>query len=221
MENKRIIVIGDVHGCPNELDRLLTRVRPRSGDRIVFLGDLINRGPDSHAVIQMARDLGASSLIGNHEARLLHYHETGQTDNLRPHDHKTIKELTDDDWVFLIGMRDRIHIRKLDTVLVHGGFHPWQGWQTQPRSLITIIQSLGADGRPQRRSDDPTAPSWADFWTGPPYVIYGHTPRSEIYRKPASLGIDTACVMGGKLTACILPEREIVQVPAAKTYFSR
>lgn len=160
-------------------------------------------------------------MIGNHEVRLLHYRETGETGALRAHDLKTIKQLTDDDWDFLIRMRDRIHIRKLDTVLVHGGFHPYQAWQTQPRSLTTTIQSIGPGGQPQRRSDDPGAPSWADFWTGPPFVIYGHTPRAEVYRTPSSLGIDTACVMGGKLTACILPDRKIIQVPAAKAYFRR
>lgn len=221
METKRTIVIGDVHGCPRELDLLLALVQPGPRDRIVFLGDLVNRGPDSHAVIQIARERGALSLIGNHEVRLLHYHETGETRILRSHDLKTIKQLTDDDWEYLTRMRDRIHIRKLDTVLVHGGFHPFQAWQTQPRSLITVIQSLGPNGQPQRRSDDPNAPSWADSWTGPPFVIYGHTPRGEVYRTPSSLGIDTACVMGGKLTACILPDRKIVQVPAAKAYFSR
>lgn len=221
METKRTIVIGDVHGCARELELLLAQAQAGTRDRIILLGDLINRGPDSHAVIQIARDHGAASLIGNHELRLLHFRETGDTKSLRPHDLKTIKQLTDDDWEFLIRMRDRIHIRKLDTVLVHGGFHPYQAWQTQPRTLTTYIQTLGVEGQPRRRSDDPNAPSWADFWTGPPYVIYGHTPRSEVYRTPSSLGIDTGCVMGGKLTACILPDRKIIQVPAAKAYFSR
>jgi serine/threonine protein phosphatase 1 len=118
-------------------------------------------------------------------------------------------------------MCDHIHIRKWDTVLVHAGFHPYQAWQSQPRDLISEIQTLGQNNRPQRRADDPIAPSWADFWTGPPFVIYGHTPRFAVYEKPSSLGIDTGCVIGGKLTACVLPEREIIQVPAVKVYFRR
>ncbi|MEZ5275883.1 MAG: metallophosphoesterase [Opitutaceae bacterium] len=218
-EPKRIIAIGDVHGCARELEQLITRANPRPRDRIIFLGDLVNRGPDSRAVVRMARDLKAQSLIGNHEVRLLHYHNTGQTRNLKPHDYTTIKQLADEDWAYLTGMKDRIYIRKLDTVLVHGGFHPHQAWQTQPRSVITEIQTIDAAGRPQRRSKAPDAPVWADFWSGPPFVIYGHTPRPEIYRTPSSLGIDTACVLGGKLTACILPDMEIIQVPAAKAYF--
>ena len=217
----RTIVIGDVHGCPRELEKLLVLTDPRGEDRVVFLGDLVNRGPDSHAVLKLARDCGGKALIGNHEVRLLNYHDTGLTKGLKEHDFKTIRQLNDEDWAYLQTMRDRLHIRKWDVVLVHGGFHPYQAWQSQPRSLITEIQTLGPDNRPQKRAQDPNAPSWADFWTGPPYVIYGHTSRSEVYEKPFSLGIDTACSMGGKLTACILPEREIIQVPAAKTYYRR
>jgi len=217
----RIIIIGDVHGCPRELEKLLSRVDPGNRDRVIFLGDLVNRGPDSHAAVKLARDCGGEALIGNHEVRLLHYHDTGQTNGLKEHDFKTIRQLTDDDWGTLRKMKDRIYLRKKDTVLVHGGFHPYQAWQSQPRSLITEIQTLGPDHRPQRRAQDPSAPSWADFWTGPPFVIYGHTPRFEVYTKPSSLGIDTACVAGGKLTACILPGREIIQVPAAKAYYVR
>lgn len=218
-EKKRIIAIGDVHGCAQELEQLIALVEPQVRDRVIFLGDLVNRGPDSHGVLQIARTLKADALIGNHEVRLLDFHQTGRTQGLKPHDFATIKQMTTQDWAFLRAMRDRIYIRKLDTVFVHGGFHPFQAWQTQPRSLITEIQSLNGAGRPQRRSKDPTAPAWADLWAGPPFVIYGHTPRPEVYRTPSSLGIDTACAMGGKLTACILPGMELVQVPAARVYY--
>ena len=64
-----------------------------------------------------------------------------------------------------------------------------------------------------------SAPAWADLWGGPPFVVYGHTPRHEVYRLKWSIGIDTGCVMGGHLTAYILPERRIVQVKARQNYF--
>jgi predicted phosphodiesterase len=216
---KRTIAIGDVHGCVRELEKLITLINPQERDRIIFLGDLVNRGPDSRGVLRIARQLKARALIGNHEVRLLNYHQTGKTQGLKPHDLVTIKQLVDEDWAFILTMKDRIHSRKLDTVFVHGGFHPFQAWQTQPRGIVTEIQTIDTAGRPARRSKAPDAPVWADYWRGPPFVIYGHTPRPEVYRTPFSLGIDTACVLGGKLTACILPEMEIVQVPAAKAYF--
>jgi predicted phosphodiesterase len=87
----RTIVIGDVHGCPRELERLLVRVEPRKVDSVIFIGDLINRGPDSHAALKLARDCGGQSLIGNHEIRLLDYQESGQTKGLKAHDFETIR----------------------------------------------------------------------------------------------------------------------------------
>ena len=68
-------------------------------------------------------------------------------------------------------------------------------------------------------AEDPTAPHWSELWNGPPFVIYGHTPRPDASRLKWSLGIDTACVLGGSLTACILPEKRIVQVRAREKYY--
>jgi hypothetical protein len=108
----------------------------------------------------------------------------------------------------------------LNLVLVHGGFLPGQPWQRQPAEVVTRIQVIDRDGQPRKRADAPDAPFWADLWNGPPYVIYGHTPRPEIYKLKWSLGLDTACVMGGHLTAFILPEKRFVQVKARQRYFT-
>ena len=78
---------------------------------------------------------------------------------------------------------------------------------------------IGPDGEPHKRSDFPDAPHWSEKWQCPPFVIYGHTPRPEPLRLKWSLGIDTACVQGGALTACILPGKELVQVPAHAAYY--
>ena len=68
-------------------------------------------------------------------------------------------------------------------------------------------------------ADQPDAPAWADFWRGPPFVVYGHTPRREIYKLKWSLGIDTGCVLGGRLTAYVLPEKRFIQVKARQRYW--
>lgn len=219
MSKGRVIAIGDVHGCHAELTDLLNLLSPTAQDFIVFLGDLVNRGPDSHACLEIVRSLRARSLLGNHELRLLTHRRTGDDSVLKEDDRRTIKQLTAKDWEFLEAMPLHQHLPEIDTVLVHGGFLPNLAWQTQPASVVTRIQVIDRDGRPRRRVDAPNAPSWADLWSGPPFVVYGHTPRPEIYERPSSIGIDTACVMGGKLTALTLPEREVVQVPARAKYF--
>ena len=109
---------------------------------------------------------------------------------------------------------------ELNTVFVHGGFLPGEPWQKQPAEVVTRIQVVDADGKPRKRADVPDAPSWADLWGGPPVVVYGHTPRPGVYRLKWSIGIDTGCVMGGHLTAYILPERRILQVKARQRYFT-
>lgn len=214
----RVIAIGDVHGCHEELSKLLKEVAPTAEDFVLFLGDLVNRGPDSHAAVAIARSLRARSLLGNHELRLLNYRRSGDASALKDDDRRTLKQLTREDWEYLEGMALHHYMPALDTVFVHGGFLPGQAWQTQPASVVTRIQVIDRDGRPRKRNDVPNAPFWADQWSGPPYVVYGHTPREEVYERPSSLGIDTGCVYGGKLTALVLPERRIVQVKAKEKY---
>jgi hypothetical protein len=104
-------------------------------------------------------------------------------------------------------------------VFVHGGFLPGRPWRGQPARIVTRIQVIGPDGEPHKRAEYPNAPHWSELWNGPPFVVYGHTPRDEPARTKSSLGIDTGCVAGGKLTACIFPGRELLQVAAREKYF--
>jgi diadenosine tetraphosphatase ApaH/serine/threonine PP2A family protein phosphatase len=108
---------------------------------------------------------------------------------------------------------------ELNTVFVHGGFLPGEPWQKQPASVVTRIQVIDTEGRPRKRADAPDGTLWAERWAGPPFVVYGHTPRPDIFKLKWSVGIDTACVLGGHLTAFILPERRFVQVRARRRYY--
>ncbi len=215
----RVIVIGDIHGCAREFEALLEKVAPTKRDRVILLGDLVNRGPDSARVIALAREHVYRSLLGNHELRLLNFRRTGDPTHLKKSDFDTLKQLSSKDWEYLSQMPLTHQVAGEGTVLVHGGFLPGRRWRSQPSRVVTRIQVIGPDGEPHKRSDYPDAPHWSELWNGPPFVIYGHTPRDEPAKKKWSLGIDTACVSGGALTACILPGRTLVQVPAREKYF--
>lgn len=217
--NGRLIAIGDIHGCHAELAEMFDRLQPQRDDRIVLLGDLINRGPDSCRVLDLARAHRCISLMGNHELRLLKYRRTGDRKYAKEHDLDTFAKLRTQDWTYIENLPLTFEEPELNTVFVHGGFLPDQPWQKQPAEVVTRIQVVTADGRPAKRSAAPGAPVWADLWNGPPFVIYGHTPREEVYKLKWSAGIDTGCVLGGHLTACVLPERRFVQVKARKAYF--
>jgi predicted phosphodiesterase len=215
----RLIAVGDIHGCHAEFAELLNQLELKAGDRVVLLGDLVNRGPDSTKVIDLARSIGAVSLLGNHELRLLKFRKTGDRKYMKEHDLETFDSLRPDDWAYLESMKLTFEEPELNTVFVHGGFMPGEPWQKQPSEVVTRIQVIDKEGRPRKRADAPDAPSWAELWGGPPFVVYGHTPRVEVYRLKWSIGIDTACVMGGLLTAYILPERRILQVKARQRYY--
>lgn len=214
----RLIAVGDIHGCHQEFADLLAQLALTSADRLILLGDLINRGPDSNRVIDLAREHATLALLGNHELRFLNCKRTGDEKHLRGGDFETFSKLRPSDWDYLESMALTHHEPELNTVFVHGGFLPDQPWQKQPANVVTRIQVL-ADGRPAKRSEAPDAPYWADVWSGPPFVVYGHTSRPEIYKLKWSVCIDTACVMGGALTALILPEKRYVQVRARRRYY--
>ncbi len=217
MINERIIAVGDIHGCHSEFAELVEALELRGGDQLVLLGDLVNRGPDSAAVIDLARKTRAISLIGNHELRLLRHRRDPGTFGLRNGDAETFAQLKPTDWNYLEAMPLTHFDKDLNTVFVHGGFMPDEPWNRQPAEIVTRIQSV-SDGKPCKRTDAPDAPLWADLWNGPPFVVYGHTPREEVHKLKWSLCLDTGCVLGGYLTAYILPEKRLLQVKARKRY---
>jgi len=216
----RLIAIGDIHGCHKEFADLLERLDLGKDDRLILLGDLINRGPDSGKVVELAREHATASLLGNHELRHLNYRRTDDPSHLKNYDYETIKQLRGKDWDYLESMKLTYEDPDLGVVFVHGGFLPGRPWQRQPARIVTRIQVVGKDGEPHKRSEMPDAPHWSTLWEGPPFVVYGHTPREDIARTKWTLGLDTACVLGGSLTAYILPEKRIVQVKARERYFS-
>lgn len=217
--NGRLIAIGDIHGCHQEFADLLQLLKLEPGDQLILLGDLVNRGPDSHRVVELARQHGAISLLGNHERRLLAARRNPDKVKVRDNEKPTYAQLDDADWAYLETMPLTHEVPELNMLFVHGGFLPDRPWREQGADIVTEVQVIDSDGRPCKRREAPEALPWADYWTGPPFVVYGHTPRADVYKLKWSLCLDTACAMGGQLTAFILPERRLVQVKARQRYY--
>lgn len=216
----RLIAVGDIHGCHKEFADLLDKLDLRKDDRLILLGDLINRGPDSGKVVELAREHATASLLGNHELRHLNFRRTDDPSHLKKYDYETMEQLRGKDWAYLEDMKLTYEDEELGVVFVHAGFLPDKPWAKQPARIVTRIQVVGKDGEPHKRSEMPDAPHWSSLWVGPPFVVYGHTPREDVVRTKWTLGIDTACVLGGSLTAYVLPERKIVSVKAREHYFN-
>ncbi|MBL6919234.1 MAG: metallophosphoesterase [Puniceicoccaceae bacterium] len=214
----RTIAIGDVHGCADEFEELLKRLELKPDDRVIQVGDLVNRGPDSHRVIELASEYQVEAIIGNHELRLLRARKKNKPSLLNQYDLVTLEELTKDDWKYLEAMPKFLYDAQIDTVIVHGGFLPNKPWHKQDSELITNIQVIDKKGKAAKRSDAPDGTPWADSWGGRPFVVYGHTPRTTVLERKGSIGIDTGCVYGGHLTAYIIEDKSLVQVRAHKAY---
>ena len=215
---RRTIVIGDVHGCAEEFEALLLTLKLKRKDRVFQVGDLINRGPDSHGAIKLAKKYDVRCILGNHEVRLLQAKQQNSAETLKGTDLETYNQLTKSDWKFLKKLPPYIYRKKLKTVIVHAGFLPKPDWYKQDLTTMTQIRSIDANGNMAELATQSEATSWADHWKGKPFVVYGHNARFEVFKRPGSIGIDTSCVYGGHLTAYIVENQPIVQVPAKTKY---
>ncbi len=215
---RRTIVIGDVHGCANEFEALLLALKLKRKDRILQVGDLINRGPESHRTIKLAKKYDVRCILGNHEIRLLDAKQKNCPEKLKSTDLETFNQLTKADWKFLAKLPPYIYKPKRKTVIVHAGFLPKPAWHKQDIITMTQIRYIDADGTMAATDTSSETTSWADYWKGDPFVVYGHNARSDVFKRPGSIGIDTGCVYGGHLTAYILEDQSIVQIPAKSKY---
>lgn len=208
----RQIIIGDIHGCLDELQELLDRVAPAADDRIIAIGDLVDRGGNSEAVLEFFRDTpNAVSLMGNHERK----HIRAAQGAVRPALSQRIvrAELGERyaDWVAFMQSFVR-HIELPEAVLVHGFLEPGVPLERQRDGVV--IGTLSGEAYIREKYGDP----WYEQVDSAKPVVFGH---HDYLRSGAPLidegryyGIDTGAVYGGRLTALVLPEFTIVQVPA-------
>lgn len=199
----------------------MKKINPRTEDTLVSVGDLVNRGPDSAGVVDWAIENGVQTVLGNHEARLLRARAKPGKVQMKSYDHDTMRVLKTRHWRYLEKMPLMLDLPHWNAVVVHGGFLPGMPWREQTADVVTRIQVVTPDGRAAKRGECPQGRPWAEYWNGPEYVLYGHTPRPWPMLRKHSVGLDTGCVYGGQLTACVLPGRHLFQVdalPATQLY---
>jgi hypothetical protein len=227
----RTIIVGDVHGCVDELGRLLDAIAPGAADRVLFVGDLIARGPDSLGVLELYRQVNGRSVLGNHESALLAAHRARRLGTKRPRlsslHYALLHRLGDADWALLEQLPLSLSIPEHGLSVVHAGVLPGQGLDTLDAWTLTHIRSIDPRGKPSPRHD---LEPWAVRYTGEPHIVFGHNSRLGLQLEASATGLDTACVYGGRLTALVLGAGERVpsdreerrgrlhSVPAARAY---
>jgi hypothetical protein len=225
----RTIIVGDIHGCRRELEQLLDRVRFSSGDRLVMVGDLVARGPDSRGVLDIARRTGAIIVRGNHEQKLLDWHDDDEVVLGRTH-MEVARAMRDVDWTLLETAPLWIDLPEHGARVVHAGVLPGIDIEDQDEDTLLHIRTVGVHGSKKSSAKAQGIP-WATLYRGPPQIVFGHNAVAGLQVEPWATGLDTACVYGGRLTAMVLREGEripqsvvrrralLVSQPAARAYF--
>lgn len=233
-------IIGDVHGCADELETLLrtlgyavawsgkeVAIVPPDGRRAIFVGDLVDRGPRSPDVLRIARHMveagTALAVIGNHDDKLKR-HLSGRNVKVSHGLAETIEQLASEPQDFAAGMRDWLDGLISHYVLDGGNLvvaHAGLKEEMQGRAS-GAVRSFCMYGETTGEIDEfglPVRWDWAASYKGRAKVVYGHTPVVEAGWVNGTICVDTGCVFGGKLTALRYPELELVSVPAARTYY--
>jgi protein phosphatase len=233
-------IIGDVHGCYEELTELLgalgymedaeVGMRHPVGRRAIFVGDLVDRGPATVPTVDLVRRMTTSGqalcLPGNHDDRLYRYLKHGkaqtahglaetlaQLDALPPEERiRWVRDYS----AFYDALVSHYVLDGGNLVVAHAGMK--ERYQGRASGRVRDFALFGETTGESDEEGLPVRINWAADYRGRAAVVYGHTPVPEPTWVNNTINIDTGCVFGGRLTALRWPERELVSVPARRTY---
>lgn len=231
-------IIGDVHGCHTELIDLLGELgwiideagenaHHPEGRLAAYVGDLVDRGPASPAVLRLAMnmvDAGTAICVpGNHENKLQRA-LVGRNVTLSHGLAETMEQLAAETpefrsrvETFIDGLISHVVLDDGALVLAHAGL-----LESMHGRASGAVRSFALYGDTTGETDEfglPVRYPWADDYRGRAAVVYGHTPVPNAVWINGTICIDTGCVFGGSLTALRWPERELVSVPAREIYY--
>ncbi len=234
-------IIGDIHGCFDELVELLkelgyeistqpdgeTIVKPPEGRKAIFVGDFVDRGPKVSEVLRLVMRMqkadAAICVPGNHDIKLvraLHGRKVNPTHGLAETLSQLEKESTEFKTQiaeFIDGLVSHYVLDNGKLVVAHAGMKAELQGRASGR-----VREFALYGETTGETDEfglPIRSNWADEYRGDAMVVYGHTPVAEPQWMNRTINIDTGCVFGGTLTALRYPEKELVSVPAHQTYY--
>jgi protein phosphatase len=232
-------IIGDVHGCFDELTGLLKQlgytltelegayhVQPPEGRRAIFLGDLVDRGPKIPGTLKLVMNMVADGIAlcvpGNHDLKLMRKLKGrdvqithGLADSLAQLENET-PEFRVQSIKFLDELVSHYVLDDGKLVVAHAGMKEEMQGRGSGR-----VRDFALYGETTGETDEfglPIRYNWAAEYRGKAIVVYGHTPIPEPEWLNRTINIDTGCVFGGRLTALRYPEKELVSVPATRTY---
>ncbi len=241
-----VLFVGDIHGCAAELETLLAKAgfSPQSR-RLIPVGDMFNRGPDSPRVLRLLQQAKAEPILGNHEHSLLYIAQLEKRDQNLPawalHSHSAYTQFCNAGlWEEVLqaiqgwplwrqsGHDAFLSKTKAGTknwLVVHAGIHPVLDLEKTSARFLTTVRHCNAQGCTPTHwpSQHLRAPAgyraWFYHYRAKPTVVFGHWARRGLVTRPRLRGLDTGCVYGRKLTGLLWPEDRLIQVPAKAVYY--
>ncbi len=215
----KTLVIGDIHGCYAEMIDLIEKSGINADDRIIALGDIIDRGPDSLAVMNFFMSgKNRNSLLGNHEEK--HINVFAGKIQASPSQLKSIAQFTNSELLNAVRFFEKLplFIELPEAILIHGLLEPEIPVIHQKKNIL--IGSMAGSLYMGKKYPKP----WYEYDFGEKPIIAGHHDYSK-EGKPIIINnkvflIDTACCYGKNLTAILIPEMRLISVKSRKNYWS-
>lgn len=226
---REILVIGDIHGCYDELKILLDRANATGDDVLkLFVGDLVNKGPKNHEVLNLLRESKSMlSVRGNHdEVVLREYLNSRKSDYQLSEKNLWIKDLSDENVKYLMELPYTIKLPSLNSIIVHAGIVPGVPLEIHDLANFVRMRNLVMtdyfwEEGIVASEDTSKGESWAQLWGGPEHVYFGHDAKRMLQKHFRATGLDTGCVYGNWLTAVFIngPRKgQFVEVKALDKY---
>jgi len=215
----RLIIIGDIHGCYDELVQLLDKTNyDKENDILISVGDLVAKGPNTSDVIDFFMTHNSYVVMGNHEWAVLRWLEQTNTYGLKQKSqHQSLsKTLRKDQLEYLKNLPHIIHIPFYNLIIAHAGVDPSKEIKDNNSYDTMHIRNILKDGTTTELTT--SGYKWITNWNGPEYIIFGHDAKVQIQESEYALGIDTACVYGERLSCVIYPNKEIISVESNMRY---
>lgn len=232
-----IVIVGDIHGCYDELQELIAKAKDVTKSEEIFLvcvGDMLNKGPKSLEVVRLLREMAckhqAVAVRGNHEESILREHRSMTSSKVYdlPKKYGYLSKFSKEDFEYLQSLPYTLIIPQINAIIVHAGLVPGVPLKHQSyidlchmRNIILKQKLWGKSVISYNKMDEGVG--WATQWEGPEHVYFGHDARRGLQELPFATGLDTGCVYGGALTAVVITNnnsRQFISVPARQSYKS-
>ena len=220
---RKLLVVGDVHGCFDELEELLDKAGGRSDNVcVIFVGDLVNKGPKNAEVVKLAHQIRSFCVRGNHdEVCMKEWEKSIKEHRPLPPNFEWMKDLTKEEMKWFFDLPYSLHLPSRNIITVHAGIVPGVSLNEQNLENLVTMRNVYYDSEEKcwkGTSKTSRGEPWVNQWAGPEHIYFGHDAVRKLQLSPKATGLDTACVYGGELTAVFPHSGEQVVVPAKCVY---